>query len=314
MGSVKKLISIISPCYNEEENIEELYNRVICVINKLDDYQFEYVFIDNASTDSTVAKLLMLSKMDKRVKIIMNTRNFGHLRSPYYGLLQTQGDASIYLASDLQDPPELIANFLEKWEEGAKIVLAVKPISESNSIMNRFRKIYYSILDKISDVPMVKDATGFGLYDKIVLDKVRDIADPYPYFRGLVCELGYKIETISFEQPRRRRGVSKNNIYSLYDYAMLGFVSHSLIPIRLASFAGIAIGILSVLVGIIFIIIKLIWWEVLPVGMAPFYILMFGLFGVMFIFIGLLGEYIGSIQGYLKRRPVVVEKERVNFE
>lgn len=314
MGLNKSLISIMSPCYNEEENINELYRRVVLVTDTLIDYDFEFLFIDNASIDNTVTKLREIAGKDKRVRVIINTRNFGHLRSPYYGLLQTRGDASIALASDLQDPPELIPSFLKKWEDGAKVVLAVKPISASNPIMHRLRRAYYVMLDKISDVPLIKDATGFGLYDKAVLDTVREIEDPYPYFRGLVCDLGYKIETIKFEQPKRLKGISKNNFYTLYDYAMLGFVSHSLVPIRLASFAGIVIGLLSILAGIVFLIAKLIWWNVFSAGMAPFYILTFWLFGMLFLFIGMLGEYIGSIHTYLQKRPVVVEKERIGFD
>lgn len=310
---MKKLISLISPCYNEEENIEELYKRVVFVIDALRDYDFEYLFIDNASTDGTLAKLRRMAERDKRVKVIVNTRNFGHLRSPYYGLLQTHGDASIYLASDLQDPPELIPDFLRKWEEGAKVVLAVKPVSTSNPIMHKLRRMYYALLDRISDVTMVRDATGFGLYDKVVLDRVREIDDPYPYFRGLVCELGYRTETIKFDQPRRINGISKNNFYSLYDIAMLGIISHSLIPIRIASLFGIILGVISLFLGLGFLIAKLIWWDRFPIGTAPIYILMFSLFGLLFLFLGMIGEYIGSIHGYLQKRPVVVERERVNF-
>lgn len=313
METPKKLISLISPCYNEEENIEELYKRVAEVIDALHDYDFEYIFIDNASTDGTVAKLRDISERDKRVKVILNTRNFGHLRSPYYGLLQTRGNSSIYLASDLQDPPELIPKFLKIWEEGAMVVLAVKPVSESNRIMHLVRKTYYAVLDKISDVPMIKDATGFGLYDRIVLDKVREIDDPYPYFRGLICELGYKTETIAFEQPRRIKGVSKNNFYTLYDIAMLGIVSHSLVPIRIASICGFLLGIFSLILAAFLLAIKLMFWNSIPVGVAPIAFLMLLMFGVVLVFIGMLGEYVGSIHTYLQKRPIVVEKERINF-
>jgi glycosyltransferase involved in cell wall biosynthesis len=309
----KRLVSIISPCYNEEENIEELYQRAALVFDKLKNYDFEFLFIDNASTDQTVSKLRKIAEKDSRVKVIINTRNFGHLRSPYYGLLQTKGDASIYLASDLQDPPELIPDFLKKWEEGAMIVLAVKPISTANPLMHKLRRLYYTALDKISDVQIIKDATGFGLYDKVVLTKVREINDPYPYFRGLVCELGFGIETINFNQPRRIRGVSKNNFYSLYDIAMLGIISHSLVPIRIASIAGFALGVFSVLLAIILLVVKIAFWNNIPVGVAPIAIIMLFMFGIVLIFIGMLGEYIGSIHTYLKNRPVVVEKERINF-
>lgn len=314
MEAKKKLVSLISPCYNEEKNIEELFKRVVFVMDALHDYDFEYLFIDNASTDGTLEKLRGMVERDKRVKVIVNTRNFGHLRSPYYGLLQTNGDASVYLASDLQDPPELIPEFLKKWEEGAKVVLAVKPVSASNPIMHKLRRTYYALLDKISDVPMVKDATGFGLYDKVVLDRVREIDDPYPYFRGLVCELGYRTETIKFDQPRRINGISKNNFYSLYDIAMLGMVSHSLVPIRIASIAGFSLGVLSLLSAFLLLALKLVFWNYIPVGIAPLAILILFMFGVVLVFIGMLGEYIGSIHTYLQKRPVVVEKERIGFD
>lgn len=310
---MRKLISIISPCYNEEDNIEELFKRVVFVMDALHDYDFEYLFIDNASTDGTLEKLRGMAERDKRVKVIVNTRNFGHLRSPYYGLLQTNGDASVYLASDLQDPPELIPEFLKKWGEGAKVVLAVKPVSTSNPIMHKLRRTYYALLDRISDVPMVKDATGFGLYDKVVLDRVREIDDPYPYFRGLVCELGYRTETIKFDQPRRINGISKNNFYSLYDIAMLGIVSHSLVPIRFASIVGFVLGLFSLLAAFILLILKIAFWSSIPVGVAPLAILILFLFGVVLLSIGMLGEYIGSIHTYMQNRPVVVEKERIGF-
>jgi dolichol-phosphate mannosyltransferase len=308
-----KKISFISPCFNEEDNIDDLYNQICSVWNANPKYEYELVIIDNASTDSTVEKLKEIAAKDARVKIIINTRNFGHIRSPYWGLLQTTGDASIYLASDLQDPPSLALQFIEEWERGYKIVLATKPISQGNSLVHALRRTYYSFLDKISNVRMVRDATGFGLYDKAVLDEIRKINDPYPYFRGLICELGYSIKTIEFSQPRRIRGISKNNFYTLYDMAMLGLVSHSLVPIRIASFLGMIIGLLSLLLGVGFFVAKLIWWDYFPIGVAPLVIAIFGLFGLLFIFMGLLGEYIGVIQTHVSRRPIVVEKERVNF-
>lgn len=314
MKKTRKLISIVSPCYNEASNIEELYRRVVLTTSALKEYDFEYLFIDNASTDGTQEKLRELAKKNKNVKVIINTRNFGHLRSPYWGVLQSSGDATIYLASDLQDPPELIPLFIEQWGKGYKVVLATKPVSNSNFLVHRLRKYYYEFLDKISDVSHIKNATGFGLFEKEVLDQIREINDPYPYFRGLIVELGYEVKTINFEQPRRLRGVSKNNFYSLYDYAMLGITSHSMLPIRIASFLGFAIGFLSILTGLIFLGLKLCFWDSFQVGVAPIVIGMFMLFGLMFLFIGILGEYIGSIHTYLKNRPVVVEKERINFE
>jgi glycosyltransferase involved in cell wall biosynthesis len=313
MKRTKKLISIVSPCFNEASNIDELYRRLLLATSTLKEYNFEYLFIDNASQDGTQEKLREIAKQNKNVKVIINTRNFGHLRSPYWGVLKSSGDATIYLASDLQDPPELIPLFLEQWEKGYKVVLATKPLSNTNFIIHRLRKYYYEFLDNISDVSQIKNATGFGLFEKEVLDQIRNINDPYPYFRGLIVELGYKVKTIDFEQPRRLRGISKNNFYALYDYAMLGIISHSKLPIRIASFFGFAIGILSVLIGLIFLVLKLCFWDSFQFGLAPIVIGMFFLFGLMFIFIGVLGEYIGSIHTYLQNRPVVVEKERINF-
>ncbi|GAB7127197.1 glycosyltransferase family 2 protein [Silvimonas sp. JCM 19000] len=309
----KKTISIISPCYNEQDNVHELYTRVCWVMEQYPNYDFEYVFIDNASTDNTVALLKEIAAHDRRVKIIVNTRNFGHIRSPYWGFIQTTGDATVYLASDLQDPPEVIPEFIKGWEEGYKVVMATKPVSQSNPVVHTLRKTYYRLLDRMSDVRMVPDATGFGLYDKAVLDQVRAVNDPYPYLRGMICELGFEIKTIPFNQPRRLRGISKNNFYTLYDIAMLGIISHSLIPIRLASLFGFLLGGGSILVALLFLILKLMFWQTFPIGIAPIVIGMFFMFGILLLFIGILGEYIGSIHVYVQKRPIVVEKERINF-
>lgn len=308
------LVSLSIPCYNEAENIDELYRRICNAIDSLDGYVFEIVFIDNASEDETVQRLSILAASDPRVKIIVNTRNFGHIRSPYWGMMQTKGDLTITLASDLQDPPELISQFIAEWEKGWKIVLAVKPSSKTNFLVHKIRRLYYQILDGIANIDLVRDATGFGLYDRMVLDQVRKIADPYPYLRGLICELGFSIKTIPFTQPRRERGISKNNFYTLFDIAMLGIVSHSLVPIRLATICGFVIGFLSFLVAIFYTIMKLLYWDSFPMGMAPIVIGIFLLFSLLFIFIGFLGEYIGSIHSYVKNRPIVVEKERINFD
>lgn len=309
-----KKISIISPCYNEEENVLELYRRVMDAVSGIDGYEFEYVFIDNASTDRTVELLKGLATKDQRVKIIVNTRNFGHIRSPYWGLIQTTGDASIYLASDLQDPPEKIPEFIKKWEEGFKLVLAIKPVSQTSRLMHWLRRSYYKLLDYVSDVPITRDSTGFGLYDRAVLDELRKIQDPYPFLRGLIAELGYQVAEIPFEQPRRARGLSKNNFYTLYDIAILGIISHSLLPIRIATLLGFVLGALSIIAAFAIFFLKLIYWDVYPIGMAPLIIVMFFMFGVILLFIGLLGEYIGSIHTYVQKRPVVVERERVNFD
>lgn len=309
----RRLLSIVSACFNEEENVGELYRRIKSSIAPLDRYDFEIILIDNASTDQTVARLKQIADSDPSVKVIVNTRNFGHIRSPYHGVSQSKGEATVYLASDLQDPPELIPEFIKEWENGYKLVMAVKPNSQANPLVHALRKSYYRILDGISDISLLRDATGFGLYDRDVLNHLREIDDPYPYTRGLICELGYDIKTIPFNQPRRIRGLSKNNIYTLYDIAMLGIVSHSKVPIRIAAFAGFLIGTLSVMAALIFLVLKLLFWNSFPFGVAPLVIGVFFLFGIQLLFIGVIGEYIGSIHTYVQKRPVVVEKERINF-
>jgi glycosyltransferase involved in cell wall biosynthesis len=310
---MKALISIVTPCFNEESNVQELYSRVCTAIAPYPQYDFEIIAIDNASTDNTVALLKSLASADSRLKIIVNTRNFGHIRSPYWGLMQASGAAVIYLASDLQDPPEKIPQFIEQWEKGWKLVFATKPVSETNRFIHGLRRLYYKLLNSISEVPIVKDSTGFGLYDRIVLNHLKQINDPYPYVRGLVSELGYPIATIEFTQPRRARGISKNNVYTLYDIAMLGIISHSVLPLRIAGMIGFALATGSFLASIFYLVYKLLNWNSFPLGLAPLVILSTFFFGVLFVFLGIIGEYIGSIHLHLKNRPIVVEKERINF-
>lgn len=310
----KKLISIVTPTYNEIDNIELLLNRIRVVIAPLDQYEFEILVIDNHSNDGTQEKIRELARQDMRIKAIFNARNFGHIRSPYYGILQSAGLATIYMASDFQDPPEIIPEFIEEWEKGWRLVMAVKPASEGSPLMHFLRKTYYRLIDKISDVSILRDSTGFGLYDKKVLDNLRKINDPYPFLRGLICELGYPIKAIPFIQPRRLGGITKNNFHTLFDIAMLGIVSHSKLPIRIASFAGIILGACSVLVAFISVILKIIFWDSFPIGSAPIVIGLLFLFGIQLFFIGILGEYIASIHGYVQNRPIVVEKERINFQ
>lgn len=310
----KKLISIISPCFNEAENIDELYSRVMNIVESIEKYQFEYVFIDNASTDDTVNKLKTIASKDKRVKIIVNNRNFGHIRSPYWGILQTTGVATIYLASDLQDPPELIPLFLEAWERGSCVVLGVKPTSHSDPIMHYLRRTYYKLLDSISDIKLTRDTTGFGLYDMQVREELKKINDPYPYLRGLIDELGFDIAKIEFVQPKRIKGITKNNFYSLYDMAMLGLVSHSYVPLRLISFIGMATGFLSIVFSLMVLFAKILWWEKISAGVAPITIILFLMFAILMFSIGMLGEYISVILRQVNKRPIVVERERINFD
>ena len=310
----KKTITIVSPTYNEEANILLFYEKVNNAIKNISMYNFEFLFIDNASTDRTLDLLKGLAKKSKQVKIIVNTRNFGHIRSPYWGIIQSHGDATIYLASDLQDPPELIQSFINAWENGFKVVLGVKPESKLNFINHQLRKIYYKLLNKISDVSIIENSTGFGIYDKEVLNEVRKINDSYPFLRGIIAELGYETKQIPFLQESRTRGVTKNNFYTLYDIGMLGIINHSITPIRIVSLIGFFVGSISFLIALIFTILKFIYWNSFPLGLSPIIIGMFFMFGLILFFIGIVGEYIGSIHKYLQKRPVVVEKERINFD
>jgi polyisoprenyl-phosphate glycosyltransferase len=308
-------VSVVTGCYNEEENVHELYDRVCRVFrDELPGYGFEFIFIDNASQDRTVAVLKEIASVDKRVKIVVNNRNFGHIRSGYHGLLQARGEAIVAMASDLQDPPELIPQFLRKWEEGYKIVLAQKCGTAESSLVSLVRKFYYRIITKLSETPLVKDVTGFGLYDRKVIDDIRCIGDPYPYFRGLICDLGYQRALIPFTQPVRKRGITKNNFYTLYDIAMLGITNHSKVPLRIATFSGFCLGTLSFVVAFAYLIYKLIFWNSFQLGTAPVAIGLFFFAAVQLFFIGILGEYIGAIHTQVLKRPPVIEKERINFE
>lgn len=310
--SEKKMISIVTPCYNEEENIDELYQRIAAVMATLP-YDYEHICIDNASTDGTVKRIKELAAEDKRVKLIVNARNFGHIKSPYYAIQQSNGDACILIASDLQDPPEMIVEFVKKWEEGFKTVLAVKPESEESSLMFFLRKSYYRLITKISEVALVQNATGAGLFDRVVIDILRSIDDPYPYFRGLLCEIGFPIATVPFKQPRRQRGVTKNNFYTLYDIGMLGITNHSKVPLRLMAMSGFFLSFLSLLVAFMFFVAKLMFWDSFQLGTAPILIGIFFFGAIQAFFIGVLGEYIGSIHTQVRKMPLVVELERVNF-
>jgi len=310
-----KLISVVTGSFNEEENVTELYERVCRTFaERLPAYAFELIFIDNASTDATVEVLKRLAGQDRRVKVIVNNRNFGHIRSGYHAFLQAGGDAVIVMASDLQDPPEMIPDFVKKWEEGYKIVLAQKTESHESPLFFVVRKTYYNIINRLSEIELVKNATGFGLYDRRVVEDIRQVADPYPYFRGLICDLGYQRALLPFTQPARTRGFSKNNFYTLWDMAMLGLTNHSKVPLRLAIFAGCGVGAVSFLVALVYLIYKLLFWSNFQVGTAPLVIGMFFIGAVQLVFIGLLGGYIGAIHTQVLRRPPVIERERINFD
>lgn len=308
-----KLISIVTPCYNEEENVENLYSKVKDVMSQLPEYNYEHIFIDNASKDQTVKILKKIAETDSKVKIIVNAFNVGHIRSPYYAYLQSNGDAVISIVADLQDPPTLILDFVKEWEAGYKIVVGVKNKSKESKLMFMMRKIFYHFISKISDTRQIKNFTGFGLYDKSFIEVLRKLEEPYPYFRGLICEFGFDIKEITYTQPKREKGRTKNNFYTLYDIAMLGFVNYSKVPLRMASFIGFAVAAINLLIAFIYFIYKLLDWNHFQLGMAPLIIGIFFFGGVQLFFLGIIGEYIGVIFTQVKNRPLVVEKERVNF-
>jgi glycosyltransferase involved in cell wall biosynthesis len=312
--SSRKLISVVTACFNEELNVDELHRRIAAQCEQLPDYDFEHIYIDNASTDGTVAAIRRLASADLRVKAIVNTRNFGHIRSPMHALLQARGDAVIAMASDLQDPPELIVDFVRKWEEGYKVVVGVKPQSKEAPAMFILRRLYYATIGRIADVELIPHYTGFGLYDRDVIEMVRRIDDPYPYFRGLIADLGFDHAEVAYTQPLRTRGVTKSNFYALYDMAMLGITSHSKLPLRLATMAGFSLSLISLLIALAYLVLKLMYWDRFGMGIAPVLIGMFFLASVQLFFIGILGEYIASIHTQVQKRPLVVERERINFD
>jgi len=313
---MKKMLSIVTPCYNEQDNLEELCRRVKAVGSDLAGrgYDYEHVIIDNASTDQSPEKLRRLAAEDTRIKVILNSRNFGHIRSPYHAFLQARGDAVVCMVSDLQEPPEMILSFVEKWEAGCKIVLGVKTESEESSLFFAARKFYYWLIGRLSEVPLVKNCTGFGLYDRQVVEVLRKIDDPYPYFRGLICDIGFERAEIPFVQAARKRGFTKNNIYTLYDNAMLGITNHSKVPLRLATFTGFCLAGMSLLAALAYLAYKLVFWDSFQLGLAPLIIGMFFFSSVQLIFLGIVGEYVGAIHTQVLKRPLVVEKERINFD
>jgi len=309
-----KTISIVTGCFNEEENVRELTDRIRKVMKELPEYSYEHILIDNASKDNTVAVLREIASEDKHIKVIVNTRNFGHVRSPYYALLQARGDAVIGMASDLQDPPEMIPKFVKKWEEGFQIVLGVKESSAESTLFFLVRKAYYKIASKLSEVELMKNTTGFGLFDQKVIEILRHIDDPYPYFRGLICDIGFEIAPIPFHQPTRKHGITKNNFYTLYDLAMLGITNHSKVPLRLATLTGFIVALISLMVALGYFGYKLFFWDSFQLGMAPLVIGLFFFSSVQLFFIGIIGEYIGAIHTQVLKRPLVIEKERINFD
>ena len=310
-----KKISIMTACYNEEENITEVYAQVKAVFDaKLPEYRYEHVFIDNASEDMTVEILRNIVANDSNVKVIVNARNFGHIRSPFHGLIQCSGDAVISIVADLQDPPEMIVDFVRQWEAGYKIVIGVKEQSYETQWMFKLREAYYKLLHKLSEVEIFKGFTGFGLYDKKIIDFMREFDDPYPFFRGLIAEIGFKVAKIPYTQPARPRGISKNNFYTLYDIGILGIINNSKVPLRIATFFGFLLSFVSFIIAIIYMVVKLFNWNSMPLGIAPLIIGGAFMFGVVLFFLGIIGEYIGMIYTQVLNRPLVFERERINFD
>lgn len=308
-----KTISIVSGTFNESENVSDFVSRVVAAAEGIPDYDYELLIIDNASTDGTPDILRSLAAKNPRLKVILNARNFGHVRSPYHALLQARGDCAVCLASDLQDPPEMIPLLVEKWKAGFKAVVCVKKGGRDATGLSAIRKFYYRLVHRLSDTDTIDDFTGFGLYDKAVVEYCRQAQDPYPYFRGMISEIGFPVERVPFKKAARQRGITTNNFYTLYDLAMLGITSHSKVPLRLATMLGFLMSFFSLLVALGYFIYKLMFWNDFSAGIAPVVIGLFLFSSVQLFFIGILGEYIGAIHTQVLRRPLVVEKERINF-
>jgi glycosyltransferase involved in cell wall biosynthesis len=308
-----KLISVVTACFNEEDNVEELHQRIVAAFAQLPGYSFEHIYIDNASTDGTVAAVKRLAAEDPTVKLIVNARNFGHIRSPMHAMLQARGEAVIAMCSDLQDPPERIPEFVRLWEQGRQAVIGVRVATAETWPMSTVRQVYYRLIRSISDVRLISNFTGFGLYDRSVIEVVRQLGDPYPYFRGLIAELGIDYAVVPYEQPLRKRGITKNNFHTLFDMAMLGMTSHSKVPIRLATLAGFSLATVSLLISLSYLALKLLFWDVFGFGLAPLLIGLFFFASVQLFFIGIIGEYVAAIHTQVMKRPLVMERERVNF-
>lgn len=307
-----KKISIVTPTYNEEDNIQLICDNIKNEFSKLN-FDYEHIVIDNNSTDQTVSILRNICKKDKNLKVIVNNKNYGHITSPFYGLLQSSGDATILMASDFQDPIELIPQLIKKWEENNKVVLLQKISSDENFIIKSMRKLYYRFLSKISNSNLTIDTTGSGIYDKTVIKIFRSIKDPIPYLRGLTTELEGNIELIKFDQPRRKAGKTKNDFFTLIDMAMLGFVKHSKLPLRFMIIFGLILSLVSICISIIFLFYKIFFWDSFELGMAPIIVGFFFMSAVQIILLGILGEYISVTLTHTRSLPLVVEKERINF-
>ena len=311
----KKTISVMIPTYNEEENARPIYEAVRDELQKsCPAYDYEILFIDNKSTDRTRSIIEEICARDKHVKAIFNSKNFGQFNSPYYGMIHTSGDCTITICADFQDPVELIPKFVAEWEKGYKIVIGKKTRSRENPVMYFLRGCYYKIIRKMSSVEMIEQFTGFGLYDKSFIQTLRDLHDPTPFIRGIVAELGPERKEIEYEQPRRRAGKTHNNLYTLYDAAMLSFTSYTKVGMSLATFLGFGIAMVSFVVALFYLVAKLLFWQSFTAGYAPMMIAVFFMGGVQLVFLGFLGEYVMSMNARVMNRPLVIEEKRLNFD
>ncbi len=301
------------PCFNEEENVVPISEAIVAQMEQLPQYDYELLFIDNCSTDNTRPLLRKICAENKKIRAIFNVKNFGQFNSPVYGLMQTSGDCAISICADFQDPVELIPEFLKYWEEGYQIVCGIKTSSQESGFVYGLRTIYYKLIKKFSSVDQIEHYTGYGLYDKSFIDVLRKLDDPTPFIRGIVAELGGKRKEIPYEQPLRRAGKTHNNWYSLFDGAMLSVTSYTKIGMRVAEFVGILFAGLSLLIGLIYLILKLIYWDRFVAGQAPLIIVVSLMCSTILAFLGFLGEYISAINTRMMHRPLVVEEDRINF-
>ncbi len=311
----RKKISILTPCYNEEAGIAECYQRVREVMEaELAGYDYEHLFIDNASADRTVVILKEIAERDRRVKIIVNARNFGHTRSPHHGMLQITGDAYVAVVADLQTPPELIPGFVAKWETGYKMIIAVRRSAQEGFVLRFARRMFYRVIARISHTEQIKNFMGYGLYDRAVVEIIRGLDEPDPYFRGLISEIGFDKAFVEYDQPLRKHGKSHLDLLDLIEMAMLGMTTYSKVPLRMMTFGGLTIAGLSLLAGLGYLVAKLIFWDTFSAGIAPILLATLFFASVQLIALGLVGEYIGLVLQYVRRFPLVIEKERINFD
>lgn len=309
---MKKLISIVTPTFNEKENIESLCNAVYSQMKSIN-YDYEHIVIDNCSSDGTIEILRKLTKKFKNLKVIVNSRNFGHIRSPVHGMFQATGEAVILMMSDFQDPVDLIPKYISEWESGNKVVMAQKNTSDENFILHYIKKIFYKFANKLSDTPLLINITGSGLFDKEIINILKKIDDPYPYFRGLIPEITQEIKLIKFHQPVRKEGKTKNNFYTLYDLGILGIIKHSKIPLRLMTLVGFFASFISIILGLIYLFAKILYWSSFDLGIAPMIIGFFFLASFQIFLLGFIGEYVMTILTHTRKLPLVIEKERMNF-